>query len=115
MTRVAPIFLLILTCLPSLIRAQILTTGPGLPGLLQTSTPLQLPPGLVEILPINKDASFYGDAIRMVDCPKEADEPFGLCNNHLFGGLALMSTHLQGSIQIRFYPPVGSISHFGDS
>ena len=112
MTRVVPIFLLILSGLPGLMQAQVLTSGPGLPGLLQTPQRLQLPPGLVEILPINKDASFYGDAIRMVDCPKETDEPFGLCNNHLFGGLALMSSHLQGSIQIRFYPPVGTISHF---
>jgi hypothetical protein len=109
MTRVIPIFLLILS---SLAQAQVINTGPGLPGLLQNPQHLQLPPGLVEILPINKDASFYGDAIRMVDCPKEADEPFGLCNNHLFGGLVQMSSHLQGFIQIRFYPPIGPISHF---
>jgi len=73
---------------------------------------LQLPPNMVQVLPINKDTSYFGDAVRMVDCPRNEDEPFGLCHNVLFGGLALMSSHLQGFIQIRFFPPVNNISHF---
>ena len=113
MMRIVPILVLILLILPSSTMAQLEITGPGVAGLMRTPPQrLQLPPGMVEILPIDKDASYYGDAMRMVDCPKLTDEPFGLCNNHLFGGLAIMSTHLQGFIQIRFYPPVNGISHF---
>ena len=83
-----------------------------LPGLLRAQQPLRLPPGMIEILPIDKGASYFGDAVRIVDCPKETDEPFGLCSNVLFGGLALMSSHLSGLIQIRFFPPVNNIAHF---
>ncbi|MBI3895866.1 MAG: hypothetical protein HY313_08020 [Acidobacteria bacterium] len=83
-----------------------------LPSYLQAQTPLKLPPGLTQILPINKDASYVGDAIRVADCPRDEDNPFGACGNFLFGGLALMDSHLEGMIQIRFFPPVNNIAHF---
>jgi hypothetical protein len=93
-------------------KAQILNSGPGLPGILVNQAPVTLPPNMIEILPINHDASYYGDAVRIVDCPNQSDQPFGLCRNFLFGGDALMVTNLQGYIQIQFYPPVNGISHF---
>ena len=74
--------------------------------------PLQLPPGGVEVLPVDKPGSYMGDALRIVDCPNDSDQPFGLCGNVLFGGLGLWNSHLSGEIQIRFYPPVNGISHF---
>ena len=76
--------------------------------------PLKLPPGLVETLPLNKTASFFGDAFRVVDCPngREEDVKFGTCGNQLFGGLAMTDSHLNGFIQIRFQPPVNNVSHF---
>ncbi len=74
--------------------------------------PLVLPPGNVEVLPINSNGSYMGDAPRIVDCPKDADNPFGACGNLLFGGKALWNSHLSGYVQIRFYPPFNSISHF---
>jgi hypothetical protein len=74
--------------------------------------PLKLPPGGVEVLPVDKAGSFMGDAVRIVDCPSDADQPFGLCGNVLFGGLGLWNSHLSGDIQIKFYPPVNNVSHF---
>ena len=49
-------------------------------------TPLVLPPGNDEVLPIATSSSYLGDAIRVVDCPNAADEPFGTCGNLDFGG-----------------------------
>ncbi len=74
--------------------------------------PLTLPPGNIEVLQIDPGGSYIGDAVRVVDCPKDADEPFGTCGNELFGGPGLWNSHLNGAIQIRFYDPIHGISHF---
>jgi hypothetical protein len=74
--------------------------------------PLRLPPGLVETLPLNNTGSFFGDAFRVVDCPDDLNGDYGTCGNQLFGGLAMTDSHLTGSIQIRFQPPVNNVSHF---
>ena len=42
---------------------------------------LQLPPDLVEVLPVSKAGSYMGDAVRIVDCPLDKDNPFGTCGN----------------------------------
>src|SRR5579872_4352035 len=75
-------------------------------------TPLVLPPGNIEALQINTASSYMGDAPRIVDCPNNADNPFGVCGNLLFGGVGLWNSHLSGVIQVRFFPPVLGISHF---
>lgn len=74
--------------------------------------PLKLPPGLVETLPINKTASFFGEAIRAVDCTDPFEQRFGLCGNQLFGGVVMTDSHLTGNITIQFYPPVNNKAHF---
>ncbi|HKA00350.1 MAG TPA: hypothetical protein VKE70_27755 [Candidatus Solibacter sp.] len=74
--------------------------------------PLKLPPGLVQTLPVDKTGTYMGDAVRIPDCPKKEDAPFGTCGNVLFGGLGLWNTHLEGLLQIRFFPPVNDIAHF---
>lgn len=74
--------------------------------------PLKLPPGLVQTLPISKPGSYVADAVKIQDCPEDKDNPLGLCNNVLFGGLAMYVSHLNGTIQIRFYPPVNNVSQF---
>jgi hypothetical protein len=74
--------------------------------------PLRLPPGGTQILPIDREGSYMGDAVRIVDCPADQDNPFGVCGNLLFGGMALWNSHLSGAIQIKFYPPLNDISHF---
>lgn len=73
---------------------------------------LRLPPGLEQTLPLNKTASFGGDALRVVDCPDEKDLPFGTCGNNLFGGFVLYASNYEGSVRIRFSPPVDNVSHF---
>jgi len=72
--------------------------------------PLELPPGLEQNLSINKELSYFGDALRPVDAPDE--EPFlpglptfGASGNTFFGGLAMTDSHLAGSIRIRFSEP----------
>lgn len=74
--------------------------------------PLTLPPGLVETLPLNKTASFFGEALRAVDCPDAADIAYGTCGNQLFGGTVMVDSHLSGTITVQFSPPSGTISHF---
>ena len=74
--------------------------------------PLTLPPGNDEILPIAKSSSYLGDAIRIVDCPDQKDQPFGTCGNLVFGGPALFNTHLSGLIRIKFDNPVNNVAHF---
>ena len=76
------------------------------------ATPLKLPPGLVQTLPVNHKSSFFGDALRAVDCTNDADLPYGICGNQLFGGLVITDSHLTGNITIQFYPPLNNISHF---
>lgn len=86
-------------------------------------TPLKLPPGNVETLPLNHRASFVGDGPKIVDCAdpvpiafegdtmaKEAQ--YGTCGNELFGGAMLFDSHLTGSLRIQFTPVTGSIVHF---
>src|SRR5206468_1602277 len=73
---------------------------------------LQLPPDLVEVLPISKAGSYMGDAVRIVDCPLDKDNPFGTCGNVLMGGVAMYDSHLTGYILIKFYPPLNNVSHF---
>jgi hypothetical protein len=75
-------------------------------------TPLRLPPGNFQILQINKEGSYMGDAVRIVDCPKDEDNPFGTCGNLLFGGLGLWNSHLSGAIAIQFHPPVNNVTRF---
>src|SRR5437773_870005 len=74
--------------------------------------PLKLPPGLIQTLPVDKDGSYMGDAVRIPDCPKAEDAPFFVCGNVLFGGMGLWNTHLTARLQIRFTPPVNNVSHF---
>ena len=86
-------------------------------------TPLKLPPGNVQTLPLNHDGSFFGDQFRIVDCSPDvtpafpgdtpADEVrFGTCGNQLFGGPALFDSHLRGSVTIEFFPTSATTAHF---
>jgi hypothetical protein len=86
----------------------------GVPTLVKTATPqsLQLPPGLEQIVSLNYDASYFGDAFLMLNCPDGADSKFGSCGAQLFGGLALTDSHLRGYIRIQFTPPVAGITQF---
>ncbi len=72
--------------------------------------PLKLPPGREQILPVNKELSYFGDALRAVDAPDEKPfleglPTFGADGNTFFGGLAMTDSHLTGDIRVRFSEP----------
>jgi hypothetical protein len=72
--------------------------------------PLVLPEGLEQTLPINKEWSYFGDALRAVDAPHDppflpAFPSFGASGNTLFGGLAMTDSHLEGELHIKFSEP----------
>lgn len=75
-------------------------------------TPLRLPPGLIQTLPVSSAGSYIADAVRIQDCPDDKDNPFGTCTTPLFGGFGMWSTHVSGFVEIRFYPPRNGIAHF---
>jgi hypothetical protein len=85
--------------------------------------PLKLPPGLVETLPLNHQGSFFGDALRAVDCSPDVtpafpgdtyvqEVRFGICGNQLFGGVVMTDSHLTGNITIQFFPTSDTTAHF---
>ncbi len=87
---------------------------PGIPagGLADPKlvTPLELPETLEQILPLNRDGSYCGDALRPVDDPHE--RPFlpgiptlGGAGNVFFGGLVMTDCHLTGYVHVRFSEP----------
>ena len=78
----------------------------------EAPAPLRLPPNLEQTLPINKDASYFGDGIGAVNCRDPRTIPFGSCGNWLFGGLAMVDSHLSGNIRIRFTPPENNVTTF---
>ncbi len=88
--------------------------APGLP-LPQSMRPLavalRLPPGLEQLLPINKAASYFGDALSALHCPTPESAKWGNGGHLLFGGLAMMNSHITGNLRIRFSPPE---DHFTD-
>jgi hypothetical protein len=73
---------------------------------------LQLPPDLQQVLPVNKETSFFGDALRAVNCQSDKESQYGSCEGLLFGGLAMVDSHLSGYIRLKFAQPVNQITHF---
>lgn len=86
----------------------------GVPNLVPAALPqpLQIPPGGQQILALNPDASYVGDAFLMLNCPPGTDSQWASCGAQLFGGLAMTDSHLKGYIQISFTPPVDGITQF---
>ena len=77
----------------------------------------------METLPLNHTRSFYGDAIRVVDCASnvpvafagdtpEQEARFGTCGNQFFGGVLLTESHLSGNITVQFTPIDSTTAHF---
>ena len=68
------------------------TPGPVVPP----GTRLTLPPGLEQELPIDIEASYFGDALRAAHAREERDVTYGSTPNTLFGGVCLTQSHLRG-------------------
>ncbi|HET9284024.1 MAG TPA: antibiotic biosynthesis monooxygenase [Candidatus Angelobacter sp.] len=76
------------------------------------SRSLQLPPGLEQVLPLNPELSYFGDALSAQNCRTPATIQWGSGGNLYFRGLAMMDSHLSGNIRIRFTPPVSNWTTF---
>jgi hypothetical protein len=74
--------------------------------------PLQLPPGLEQELPLNQAASYFGDGISPVNARDPQGIQWGATASWLFGGLAMVDSHLSGSIRIRFTAPADGVTQF---
>jgi hypothetical protein len=75
-------------------------------------TRLTLPPGLVLELPIDPDASYFGDALRAAHARDEKDVMYGSTPNTLFGGICVAHSHLHGTVRMVFSEPQGDVTHF---
>jgi hypothetical protein len=92
--------------------------GPSQPGetggqsLPSSGTGLSLPDALEQVLPLDFVSSYFGEAIRAVNCENDQDAKYGSCALTLFGGLILVDSHLRGNLRIKFTPPVNDVTHF---
>ena len=76
------------------------------------TAPLRLPPGNEQVLPLNPAASYFGDGIAALN-GRAPDEIRWASGGHwLFGGLAMVDSHLTGSLRIRFSDPVENRARF---
>lgn len=73
---------------------------------------LRLPPGLEQVLPLSKAASYFGDGIGAMNCREPQHIQWGSCGQLLFGGLAIVDSHLSGFLKIKFTEPVKDVSRF---
>ncbi|HXA85848.1 MAG TPA: hypothetical protein VNZ47_12275 [Candidatus Dormibacteraeota bacterium] len=73
---------------------------------------LRLPPNLEQVLPLDRTASYFGDGIGAMNCLTEQDIQWGNAGELIFDGLAMVDSHLSGSIRIRFAQPVDNKSRF---
>ncbi len=73
---------------------------------------LRLPASLEQILPLNKEASYFGDGISAINGRTSQDIQWGSSGGFLFGGLAMVDSHLSGNLRIRFSPPVNNVTDF---
>ncbi|MGC2696634.1 MAG: hypothetical protein WA738_12685 [Candidatus Angelobacter sp.] len=76
------------------------------------ATPLSLPPGMEQVLPLNPDTSYFGDGIGALNVRNPQEARFGSTANFIFGGLAMVDSHLNGLLKVRFAEPQNQISHF---
>jgi hypothetical protein len=75
-------------------------------------TRLRLPPGGEQVLPLQKAASYFGDGISVLHCTTPEDARWGNGGESLFGGLAMVDSHLEGRLRIRFDRPLGRSVRF---
>jgi hypothetical protein len=73
---------------------------------------IQLPARLEQTLPLCPESSYFGEAIRPVDCSSAEEAKHGGSPAMLFNGLVLVDSHLSGHLRFRFQPPAGDLTHF---
>lgn len=65
---------------------------------------LVLPEGLTQELELDPDGSYFGDGIAANNCETDADAQFDGAGQTLFGGLAIVDSHLRGTLRFTFTP-----------
>lgn len=65
---------------------------------------LVLPPGLKQDITLDHHGSYFGDGIAAANCEDAADAQYGGGGFNLFGGLALVHSHLTGALTFCFTP-----------
>lgn len=80
--------------------------GPAVQG------PLTLPEGLEQVLPLSEAASYFGDGIGAMNCHNARDIQWGNSADLIFGGLAMVDSHLKGKLKIVFSPPAAGKTRF---
>ena len=65
---------------------------------------LRLPPGGEQILSIEKASSYFGDGIAALNGSTARDIQWSSGGDYLFGGLAMVDSHLSGQVRLRFAP-----------
>ncbi len=73
---------------------------------------LRLPPGGELVLDIDSESSYFGDGISPVNCVEPRDVQWGTGGEYLFGGLAMVDSHLQGRLRIRFTSVADHLARF---
>ncbi len=79
---------------------------PQLPVLTYDAYPkkLVLPPDLRQEIPLDRRGSYFGDGISAANCECRVDGQFDGAGNTLFGGVALVDSHLSGTLRFEFFP-----------
>jgi hypothetical protein len=86
-------------------------SAPLVPAHPEAPPRLQLPARLEQVLPLSKAASYFGDGIAAQNARDERTIQWG-GGSLLFGGLAIVDTHLEGDLRLRFSPPEGDLTRF---
>lgn len=73
---------------------------------------ITLPSNLECVLTLNPAGSYFGDAIAAVDIVDPGDVKLGTSTAWLFGGHAMVESHLHGRIRIRFEPASDGTARF---
>jgi hypothetical protein len=74
--------------------------------------PLTLPPGLEQVLPLNPALSYFGDAIAALNERTPQTIAYGSGGSLIFGGMAMVDSHLKGNVRLKFSPPVNGCAKF---
>ena len=67
------------------------------------------------MLPLETNASYYGDALRPAHTTIAAERDGRHQRTAIVQGLWIADSHLHGRVRIRFYPPVNNITHFEET
>lgn len=76
------------------------------------TAPITLPPSLECVVALNPSGSYFGDAIAAIDTRDGERARWGSTPDWLFGGFAMVDSHLHGSLRFRFRPSGNGAADF---